>query len=135
MNEFGLKEPHHLYIIDLVACTISAIASLVMVYFCLRIPSENRAASIKFIFAVALSDFFYSFGNGMAVFQNSPEIYCNIEGFFRHTALVFSSLFAACTAIVSYGTSLSPKMTKAKTYLFYLLIFGFVFFGGLALFG
>ena len=130
-----MKEPYYLYTIDLIACFLSAIGSAIMTYFCLRIPTEIRTSSIKYLAAVAISDFFYSIGNLMSAFNQPNDTYCEIEGFFRHSSLVFSSLFAACIAVVSYGTSLSPKMHKIKTTLLSCITVSFCFLGALCLFG
>lgn len=91
-----------LYTLDLIATTLCFSGSLMMIFFCFKAPSP-KPAYLKFIFAIALSDFLYSFANIMSMFEgHSLDIPCYIEAFIREFAFVLSVFFTSCIAILCH---------------------------------
>jgi len=99
----GVEGATFLYTLDLIATVLSFFGSIFMCYLCLRVPSP-KTISIKFIFAIAVSDLFYTIANIMSFFEkvNQTILLCVAEANIRQSSFVLSIFFATCTAIVSY---------------------------------
>lgn len=96
-----------LYSLDLFATIISLIGSLFMCYLCMKVPSP-KTISVKFIFAIAIADLFYTIANIMSNFEKLGRtiLLCVAEANIRQSSFVLSIFFATCTAIVSYKAAL-----------------------------
>ena len=121
----NLEDGELLFNLDLIASILSTLGSLLMCYFCYRTPAP-RTISIKFIFAIAIADLFYSIANLMSVFERIETLglLCMVEAVTRQSSFTFSILFSACTAVVSYKASL-PHSTFDRTKFFNLSVFVF----------
>jgi len=94
-------------VLDLTVTFLSFSGSLLMSYYCFRLPSPT-STSIKFIFATAIADFFYAISNVLSNFESraNPSL-CQTEAMIRSSSMFLSILFTTCAAIVSARASVS----------------------------
>ena len=98
----SIPEALLLYKIDLGVTALSLCGSLLMCFFCLRLPSPTTL-SLKFILAMSIADFFYSIANVLSNFEGiNTQKLCWVESNIRQVSFILSIFFSACTAISSY---------------------------------
>lgn len=126
-DDYNIKA---LVILDWCVSVISLISSLVLCYFCLRIPSP-KTVSVKFILLLAMSDFFYSVSNILSYYLTNEDNdlqLCYIQGAMRNASFILTSFFSACTAIVSYKSSLPKGRFNLNLFFITAVLFGLFFF-------
>ena len=104
-----------LWILDLIATILSFLGSLLMLYFCYRVPSP-RAASLKFILAVSIADLFYSIANILSNFETSDGPLCYVEGVIRESSFILTIFFSTCTAVASHKVSWQKGSFSRSTF-------------------
>jgi len=114
-----------LYPLDLVATILSLLGSLVMCWMCLRLPSEKKTVSVKFILALAVSDFLYSIANFMSLLEKetTPAL-CTIEATIRQSSFLACIFYSACIAFVSYKSSFSRVHFNSNQFFIKMMILG-----------
>ena len=101
--------------VNIASTGFSLIGSLIMCCFCSRLPYKN--ISIKLVYTIALSDFFFSVANLMTIinFSGSDELCRWISGPARQFFVNFS-LFLATAIPIYYCkvTSYNPIGDKSR---------------------
>jgi len=106
-----------LYNLNLATSALSTIGSLSMAYFCYQSMRTNSVA-LKFIFAIAVSDFFYTTSNVMAAFEDDTNgILCHTEAFVRQLFYQLCIYLTAGTSLLCYKTVALGKSFNQNLFL------------------
>jgi len=118
-----------LYPLDLIATVLSLGGSIVLFCLCLRMQSTFML-SLKFILAISIADFFYSFANVLSNFQNSStEGLCTVEAILRQCSFILSIFFSTCTAIASYKSAEpQSKFNRPRFFILSVTVGPIIFF-------
>ncbi len=100
----NVKDAALLFDLNIVATTLSIFGSVVMAYFCYQSMGTNSVA-LKFIFAIAIADFFYAMANVMSAFEDDTNgILCHTEAFIRQIFYQLCIYLTAGTSLLCYRT-------------------------------
>ena len=106
-----------LYNINLVATGLSLVASLLMIYACLR-SGKIRIVSFKLLLAIVLSDLGFSLSNLLSAFETqSNGVLCHIEAFLRQFTYLLSMYFVTVTSILCYKCTTHPNFDQNRFFL------------------
>jgi len=120
----GVQGASFLYPLDLTMTFLSLAGSVLMLYFCLRMPSP-RTLSVKLILTISIADFFYTIGNVLSNFEReSTRTLCAVEAIMRQSSFILSIFFSTCTAIASYKASSPTKNFNQTKFFFTTVIIG-----------
>jgi len=94
-----------------------------MTYHCFN--TKNKTIALKLIFAVALSDFFYSISNILTAFENEENnTICQVDAFLRQVSVCASIFWVTCTAIICYKSSTSWRLFNQNRFFKQALVIG-----------
>jgi len=106
---FGIAGFDELRGIDRLTTLLSLISTLWLIYICFKIPSP-KTITLKFICAIAISDFFYSIANALSgLQQRDTYLLIKIEATLRQSSFLLGVFFATCIATITYKSTISDR--------------------------
>jgi len=106
---------------DKITTALSLIGSIWMIYTCFNVPGP-KTITLKFICAIAISDFCYSIANAFSSLQTTNTyLLIKMEATLRQSSFLLSVFFSMCIATITYKSTISDRRFK-QTIFYYITI-------------